>query len=149
MAEHHDQQVTDNIKRRLPEKGPSGSQVVAVITLFPIGGILFSLSCIILAVTVICLALSTPLFVIFSPILVPAAIALGLALSGFLASGLFGLTGLSSLSWILNYLRGTKAEMPEQLEYGKRRMQDTAGHVVQRTKDVASKAHEGVRTHRT
>ncbi|XP_043725481.1 oleosin H2-like [Telopea speciosissima] len=128
------QHVTERMKDMFPDsdRSPSTSQVVAVITLFPIGGILLTLAGFILTVTVIGLALTTPLFVIFSPVLVPAAIAIGLAVMGFLTSGAFGLTALSALSWIINYLRGASARMPEHLDYAKRRMQEAAGHVDQR-----------------
>ncbi|XP_043704000.1 oleosin H2-like [Telopea speciosissima] len=152
---HHPKHGIESFKSRIPEKGPSTSQVIAVITLFPIGGILLTIAGIILTITVISLALATPLFVIFSPVLVPATIVIGLALMGFLASGAFGLTAVSSLSWIFNYLRGSvtgaTADMPEQLEYAKRHMREAASHVGQKTKDVGqaiqNKAQEGGRTH--
>ncbi|XP_043703996.1 uncharacterized protein LOC122654086 [Telopea speciosissima] len=144
---HHPKHVTQGIESRYSDKGsPSTSQVIAFVTLFPIAGILLTLAGIILTITVISLALTTPLFVIFSPVLVPAAIAIGLALMGFFASGAFGITALSSLSWIINYLRETIATMPEKLEYAKRHMQKAAGHVSEKTKDVGqtiqSKAEE-------
>ncbi|CAA7402315.1 unnamed protein product [Spirodela intermedia] len=82
------------------------SQVLAVATLFPVGGVLLVLSGLTLTATVIALAAATPLLVIFSPVLVPAALVVALAVAGFLASGAFGLTALSSLSYISVYLRG-------------------------------------------
>ncbi|CAA6665579.1 unnamed protein product [Spirodela intermedia] len=82
------------------------SQVLAVATLFPVGGVLLVLSGLTLTATVIALAAATPLLVIFSPVLVPAALVVALAVAGFLASGAFGLTALSSLSYISGYLRG-------------------------------------------
>jgi hypothetical protein len=80
--------------------------------------------------------------------LVPAAIVIGLAVTGFLASGAFGITGISSLSWILKNLRGTK--LPEQMEHVKRRGQETAGHLGQKAREtgqtVTSKAQEAGKT---
>ncbi|KAG1342850.1 Oleosin isoform 300a [Cocos nucifera] len=113
MAERHHQALPaaameERIKGLLPQKGPSASQVLAVVTLLPIGGILLALSGIILTGTVIGLAVVTPLFVIFSPVLVPAALAIGLAVMGFLASGAFGLTALMSLSWVVSYVKGRR-----------------------------------------
>ncbi|XP_068639134.1 oleosin H2-like [Aristolochia californica] len=152
MAEHQQQhhhpsrQAGESLKGMLPEKGPSSSQVIAVITLFPVGGILLTLSGLTLTASVIGLLLAIPIFLLFSPVLVPAAIVISLAVTGFLASGAFGITGLSSLSWIVSYFRGARAKMPEQLEHAKRRMAEATG---QRTKDmgltVPSKAHEGGR----
>ncbi|XP_042479433.1 oleosin H2-like [Macadamia integrifolia] len=142
------QQLTESMKDMYQEKGPTTSQVVAVVTLFPIGGILLTLAGFILTITIVGLALTTPLFVIFSPVLVPAAIVIGLAVMGFLTSGAFGITALSSLSWIINYLRGPSEKMPEHLDYTKRRLQETAGQVGQRTKDVGqgNRGQEGGRT---
>lgn len=100
-----------------------------------------------LAGSVIGLLISIPLFLLFSPVIVPAALTIGLAATGFLASGMFGLTGLSSVSWVLNYLRGTrKSSVPEQLEYAKKRMADAVGYAGQKGKEmgqhVQNKAQE-------
>lgn len=72
-----------------------------------------------------------------------------------IALGAFGLTGLSSLSWIVNYFKQGRT-VTEQLDYTKRRMQeriaDAASQVGQKTKDagqaIQSKAEgkEGGRT---
>lgn len=135
------------MKGLMPEKGPSASQVVAVAALLPIGGVLLALSGATLAGTVIGLAVTAPLFVIFSPVLVPAAIVVALAVTGFLASGAFTLTGLSSISWLVNYLRGLRERAPGYVDEAKRRMHEAAGHVEQRTKEtgqrIQSRAQEG------
>ncbi|OAY25701.1 oleosin 18.2 kDa [Manihot esculenta] len=130
-----------------PQKGPSASKVIAVVTLLPVGGGLLALAGITLVGTLIGLAIATPLFFIFSPVLVPAAFAIGLAMVAFLASGACGLTGVTSLSWVLQYLRQATRAMPEQLDQAKKRMQDMAGYVGQKTKEmgqeIQKKAHEG------
>ena len=132
----------------MPEKGPSTSQVLAVITLFPVGGILLVISGLTLAGTLIGLTVATPLFVIFSPILVPAALVLALAITGFLTSGAFGITALSSLSWIVNYLR--KGRVTEQMEHARWRVQEGAGQLGMKAKEVGhgiqGKAQETTRT---
>lgn len=83
--------------------GPSASKVLAVMASLPVGGTLLALAGFTLLMTVVGLAITTPLFIIFSPILLPAAIVVGLAVTGFLTSGAFGLTALSSLSWVIRY----------------------------------------------
>lgn len=63
--------------------------------------------------------------------------------------GAFGLTGLSSLSWIVNYFKQGRTTM-EQLDYTKRRIQEraaeAAAQVGQKTKEtgqaIQSKAQE-------
>nr|C0HM28.1 RecName: Full=Oleosin Cor a 15; AltName: Allergen=Cor a 15 [Corylus avellana]QEM21451.1 oleosin Cor-a-15 [Corylus avellana] len=158
MADYQHQQQhqrpADAFKGMFPEKGqaqvqgPSASKVIAVVTLLPLGGFLLLLAGLTFAGTLIGLALSTPLFVLCSPVLVPAAIVIGLAVTGFLTSGAFGITGISSLSWILKYLRGTS--VPEQMEHAKRRAQDTAGHLGQKAREtgqtVTGKGQEAGKT---
>ncbi|MCD7462941.1 Ole18p [Datura stramonium] len=146
---HHE---AGGIKSLLPQKGPSVTQIIAIVTLLPVGGTLLCLAGITLVGTLIGLAVAIPVFLLFSPVLVPAALTLGLAVAGFLTSGAFGVTGLSSLSWILNYLKQGKS-VPENLEAAKRRMADAAGHLGQKTKDagqtIQSKAQEGKEGART
>ncbi|XP_055802616.1 oleosin H1-like [Solanum dulcamara] len=133
----------------LPQKGPSTTQILAIVTLVPVGGLLLGLAGLTLLGTIIGLVVATPVFLLFSPVLVPAAITVALAVTGFLTSGAFGLTGLSSLSWIVNYFKEGRS-MTEQLDYTKRRIQDRAAEataqVGQKTKDagqaIQSKAQE-------
>ncbi|GFP90754.1 oleosin 21.2 kDa [Phtheirospermum japonicum] len=148
MAEiqyHPHQRPTDVASSYLPEKGPSTSQVLAVVTLVPVGGVLLALAGLILTGTVISLAVAAPLFVIFSPILVPAALAVALAVTGILTSGAFGITALSSISWLLNYVRKVRGSFPEQLEHMGRRVQDTAGYMGQKTREAGQKAQDVMR----
>ncbi|GKV37249.1 hypothetical protein SLEP1_g45303 [Rubroshorea leprosula] len=115
------------------QSGPSGTQVLAVITLLPLGGMLLALAGLTLAGTVIGMLISIPLFLIFSPVIVPAAIVLRLAVAGFLASGAFGLTGLSSLSYVKNRVRRvTGAErytLDQAKDQAERRVTDMADYV--------------------
>ncbi|KAL0331935.1 UNVERIFIED_CONTAM: Oleosin [Sesamum calycinum] len=122
----HPQQTTHRyeggVKSLLPQKGPPPPQILAIITLLPISGTLLCLAGITLVGTLIGLAVATPVFVIFSPVLVPAAILIAGAVTAFLTSGAFGLTGLSSLSWVLNSFRRATGQDP--LDYAKRRVQE-------------------------
>ncbi|KAF3519872.1 hypothetical protein DY000_02060986 [Brassica cretica] len=134
-------------KSIMPERGPSSTQVLFFLVGVPIVGSLLAIAGLLLAGSVIGLLISIPLFLLFSPVIVPAALTIGLAATGFLASGMFGLTGLSSVSWVLNYLPGTrKSSVPEQLEYAKKRMADAVGYAGQKGKEmgqhVQNKAQE-------
>ncbi|KAJ9163780.1 hypothetical protein P3X46_023412 [Hevea brasiliensis] len=136
-----------------PEKGggPSTSQIIAVVTLLPLSGTLLFLAGITLTGTLIGLAITTPVFVVCSPVLVPAALVIGLAVVGFLASGAFGITALSSLSWMANYIREMRGKLPQQMEQAKRRLQETTGQKARelgqtvRGQDV-TRGQEGGRT---
>ncbi|GMI99136.1 hypothetical protein like AT3G01570 [Hibiscus trionum] len=124
--------------------GPSTSQVLAVLTLLPIGGALLALAGLTLTGTVIGLTVATPLLVIFSPVLIPAAIAVAMVVVGFLSSGVFGVTGLSSLSYVFNRLRQATATSSEHFdtEWAKRGMQDIVGYAGQKTKEAGQKTKE-------
>lgn len=136
---------TGGDRSRISRKGPSAAQIMALITLLPVGGTLLALAGFTLAGTVIGLIVATPLFILFSPVLVPAAIGIGLAVAGFFTSGAFGLTGLSSLSWVLNLFRHGRS-VPEIADQAKRRAADVVGYVGQKTKevgqDIQTKAQE-------
>ncbi|XP_059295282.1 oleosin H2-like [Lycium ferocissimum] len=140
------------MKSLLPSKGPSATQILAIVTLLPVGGTLFCLAGLTLIGTLVGLAVATPVFLLFSPVIVPAILTVGLAVAGFMTSGAFGVTGLSSLSWILNYLKQGKS-VPENLDAAKRRMADATAHPGQKKKDVGqtiqSKAQEGKEGART
>ncbi|XP_008801946.2 oleosin 18 kDa-like [Phoenix dactylifera] len=130
------ERLPEGLRGFLPEKGPSKSQVLTVVAVFPIGGLLLVLSGVTLTASVVGLAITTPLFLLFSPVLVPAAIAIGLAVIGFLASGAFGLTGLSSLSCFMEEARRLVSKAPNQLEQVRQRTAEAVGHVGQRTKEA-------------
>nr|KYP60714.1 Oleosin 18.5 kDa [Cajanus cajan] len=65
-----------------------------------------AVAALILAGTVVALTVVTPLFVIFSPVLVPAVMAVALLSLGFLASGGFGVAAITVLAWIYRYITG-------------------------------------------
>lgn len=117
---------------------PSTSHVMALALLLPLSGFLLFISAITFTGTLIGIALTVPLFVIFSPVLVPAALLVGLVVTGFLTAATFGVTSVASFAWIANYVRHTR--WSEQLEYAKNRAQDTISHAAQSVKE----AGEGV-----
>ena len=133
--------------------GPSTSQIVALITLVPLSGTLLFLAGLTLLGSIIGLCVTTPLFILFSPVIVPAVLLLGLAVTGFLSSGAFGLTGVSSLSRVVTYLRQAGHNVPDDLDYAKRRVADMAAYAGQKTKDagqtIENKARESGTTHTT
>ncbi|KAB2030917.1 hypothetical protein ES319_D05G266800v1 [Gossypium barbadense] len=127
MAEHRQQlRRTDDMKNFFHENGPSTSKVLTVATLLPVGGTLLLLAGLSLIGSLIGLAIAAPLFLIFSPVLVPAALLIAGSIAGFLTSGAFGITGLSSLSWIANYIRGSRISMSQGLDPVKWPLPDTA-----------------------
>ncbi|KAL0014379.1 hypothetical protein SO802_001448 [Lithocarpus litseifolius] len=87
---HPQHQYEGGMKSHYQQRGPSTTKVLAVLALLPVGGTLLALSGLTLLCSVIGLAVSTPLFIIFSPVLVPAAIVIGLAVTGICLLKLLG-----------------------------------------------------------
>jgi Oleosin len=110
MTDFRDHQTLQHMKAVAPPKGPSrASHVTALVTLLPLGGTLLGFSGATLACTCVGLAIVTPLFILFSPILVPAALTVGLVVTGFLVAGVMGLAALSAFLWIFSYFRGRRS----------------------------------------
>ncbi|KAJ8526733.1 hypothetical protein K7X08_029210 [Anisodus acutangulus] len=78
-------------------------QVAKTTTAVTVGGSLMVLSGLTLAATVIGLVMVTPLLVIFSPVLVPAAITIFMILGGLLAAGGFGATATFVFYWMYRF----------------------------------------------
>ncbi|KAG6411546.1 hypothetical protein SASPL_129629 [Salvia splendens] len=106
------------------------SHQVAKVTL---GGSLVVLSGLTLAATVIALALATPLLVIFSPVLVPAAIAAFLILAGFVTSGGFGAVASFVFYWMYRYAAGKHPVGADQID----RARDKIAHAAHDAKEKA------------
>ncbi|XP_065871863.1 oleosin Cor a 13-like [Euphorbia lathyris] len=101
---------------------PRSHQVVKAATAVTAGGSLLVLSGLILVGTVIGLTIATPLLVIFSPVLVPAVITVGLIITGFLASGGFGVAAISVLSWIYRYVTGKHPPGADSLDQARMKL---------------------------
>ncbi|XP_022994668.1 oleosin 16.4 kDa-like [Cucurbita maxima] len=131
---------------------PSTTQLFPLLlTLLPIAAFLLFLAGISFIGTVVGLAVVSPLFVIFSPILVPAAVVIAFSVAGFLTSGAFGVTALSSLSWMANILRRSGATL--QIQQAKQWVRETASQEEVQTKaqgegktEELGPAQEGERT---
>ncbi|QCE10347.1 P24 oleosin [Vigna unguiculata] len=125
------------------ERLPSASQILAVVVGLPVGGVLLLLGGLTLAGTLTGLAVAIPLFILFSPILVPATVVIGLAVAGFLTAGAFELTAMSSFSWILNCIRESQGPVQVNLAAAaKHQLADAAEYVGQKTKEVGQKTKE-------
>ncbi|CAK8533746.1 unnamed protein product [Lathyrus sativus] len=132
----------DDFSFNLFEKSPSASQILATLGGIFVGGTLLLLASVSFFVSLVGLAIVTPLFILFSPILVPAVFTIGLAVAAVLTADACGLTGLISLSWVARYIRVVQETVPEQVDSVKGRLADVAGYVGQKTKDVGQKTKE-------
>ncbi|XP_054782375.1 oleosin Ara h 11.0102-like [Prosopis cineraria] len=126
-----------------PYTADSGTyQAAKVATAVTAGGSLLILSALILAGTVIGLTIVTPLFVIFSPVLVPALISVILLGLGFTASGGFGVAAVTAIAWIYKYVTGQNPAGSDQLQTARNKLMNKARDI----KDYAQQSVAGGQT---
>ncbi|OVA11887.1 Oleosin [Macleaya cordata] len=109
-----------------PPQQPRSYQVVKAATAVTAGGSFLILSGLTLAGTVIGLTVATPVLVIFSPVLVPAAITVFLLIAGFVTSGGFGLAAAWVASWIYRYVTGKHPPGADQLDQARMKLASKA-----------------------
>ncbi|KAL6196768.1 hypothetical protein ACLB2K_032382 [Fragaria x ananassa] len=83
-----------------------------------VGSTLFFLSGLTLTVTEIALIMATPVVVLFSPILVPAGLALFLAATGLVFSGGCGVVAVTAFVRLYKYISGYAAAQKTNYGYG-------------------------------
>ncbi|CAN1747585.1 Oleosin Cor a 13 [Linum perenne] len=132
-----DQQTHGSTTAAMQQHQPQtrSRQAVKAATAATAGGSLLVLSGLILAATVILLTMATPLLVIFSPVLVPAVITAGLLITGFLASGGFGVAGITVLSWIYRYVSGRKPVGADSVDQARMKLTGKAREMKDRTSE--------------
>lgn len=121
---------------------PRVHQAVKAATAVTAGGSLLILSGLTLAGTVIALTVATPLLVIFSPVLVPAAITLFLLATGFLTSGGFGVAAVTVLSWIYRYATGGHPPGSESLDQARDKLGYKARDLKGRAEHATGMGHQ-------
>ncbi|KAL0797917.1 hypothetical protein Bca101_053091 [Brassica carinata] len=84
--------------------------VIASVT----SAVFLAFACLTLAVSAVALVVSTPLFITFSPILVPAAIATILLATGFTAGATLGLTAIGLFIGLIKTTEGTRLPLSTQ-----------------------------------
>ncbi|CAK7353108.1 unnamed protein product [Dovyalis caffra] len=129
---------------------PTSRKAVKFVTAGAIGAALLVLSGLTLTGTVIAVVVATPILVLFSPVLVPAATVVFLVTSGFFFSGGFGLAAIMVLLWIYNYVTGKHPPGADKLDYARGRIAETAKDMKDRAKEygqyVQQKAQDATQT---
>ncbi|XP_010417366.1 PREDICTED: oleosin 1-like [Camelina sativa] len=138
--QHHHQQQQQPIMKSLHDSSPSTRQIVRFLTASTIGLSLLVLSGLTLTGTVIGLIVATPLMVLFSPVLVPAVITMGLLTVGFLFSGGCGVAAATALTWIYRYVTGKHPMGADKVDYARMR-------ITEKAKELGHFAHP--QTHQT
>ncbi|GAA0139393.1 hypothetical protein LIER_35079 [Lithospermum erythrorhizon] len=104
-------------------------KVAKTTTAVTIGSTLMVLSGLTLTATVIGLTVATPLLVIFSPVLVPAAVTLFLIFAGLLTSTGFGATASFVFYWMYRYATGKHPPGAHQLDRIRDKFAQTAAEI--------------------
>lgn len=125
-----------------PQPQQPSYQAVKAATAATAGGSLLVLSGLTLVGTVIALTVATPLLVIFSPVLVPAAIAVFFLVLGFLASGGFGVAAVTVLSWIYRYVTGRHPPGADHLDSARMKLASKAREMKDRAEQFGQQ-HTG------
>ncbi|MCO5562444.1 hypothetical protein L7F22_016072 [Adiantum nelumboides] len=128
----------EGMLERLRKHSPATSQVVGFFALLTTGGIALFLGGLAIAGIVITLVLLTPVFLFFSPILVPAGIILFLCVAGVLTVAGAGVTFLSVVSWLYNYFKGRHPPGADQFDHARRRAVETAEAAKHRARELGS-----------
>ncbi|XVF49430.1 hypothetical protein PTKIN_Ptkin04bG0011100 [Pterospermum kingtungense] len=115
-------------------------QMVKLATAVAAGGSLLVLSGLTMAGTVVALTIATPLFVIFSPVLVPATIAAALIATGFVASGGFAVAAITVLSWMYRYVTGKHPLGADQLDQARMMLSNKAWEMKDRAGQLTGAA---------
>uniref|UniRef100_A0A7N0RCU5 Oleosin n=1 Tax=Kalanchoe fedtschenkoi TaxID=63787 RepID=A0A7N0RCU5_KALFE len=131
MSTEHSRPFT----QKLYDSAPGSRQTVKFLTAATTGASLLVLSGLVLTATIIGLVVATPLLVIFSPVLVPAAVVLFLTFVGFVSSGGFGLAAVAALGWIYNYVAGKHPPGADKLDYARAVIADKTRGVAERARD--------------
>uniref|UniRef100_A0A7N0TN24 Oleosin n=1 Tax=Kalanchoe fedtschenkoi TaxID=63787 RepID=A0A7N0TN24_KALFE len=105
QLKYHLDQLPSHHKTRKTNGGFSFKKILVVACMLPLIATLFALAGLSLAGALVGLLITAPLLVLFSPVLVPAALALGLAVAGILSSGAIGLAAVTVLFWVYHFLR--------------------------------------------
>ena len=120
-------------------------KVAKTTTAVTLTGSLLVLSALTLAATVIGLVLATPVFVIFSPVLVPATIAVFLLGAGVFTAGGLGATATFVLTWMYKYVSGQHPVGADQLDMIKSKIVGTAEDIREKSAQLGHEALKGTK----
>nr|ALB76830.1 oleosin [Jatropha curcas] len=123
------------ISQMVRDPAPQSYPRVKFATAVTLGAAFLILSGLTLTGTIIALIMATTFLVLFSPILVPAAIAVVLVASGFFFSGGCGLAAIMVLTWMYNYLAGKHPPGADKIDYARGQLARKAHDIKERAKE--------------
>ncbi|KAL1547997.1 oleosin L-like [Salvia divinorum] len=122
-----------------PQRQQLSHQVAKTTTAVTLGGSLMVLSGLTLTATIIGLVLATPVLVLFSPVLVPAAITVFSIMVGLVTAGGFGVVASFVFYWMYRYATGEHPVGADQID----RARDKIAHAAHDVKEKAEQYGQG------
>ncbi|RAL42228.1 unnamed protein product [Cuscuta campestris] len=120
-------------------------QVAKTATAATVGGSLMALSGITLVATIIGLVIATPLLLIFSPVLIPAALTAFLILAGLFASAAFLATSAFIFYWMYMYIAGKHPVGEDKINYMKEKLAVAAQGFKEKAAELGSKGQQQIK----
>ncbi|KAL2649594.1 hypothetical protein R1flu_017722 [Riccia fluitans] len=125
-------QQAQYMKERIQEKAPTQRQLTGGLTIVTIVGLLTAVGGLLIGGLALGAAVLTPVFIVFSPVLVPVGTVLLLGIAGLLSAAGFTLAGFSSLRWLYQYFKGHHPVGSDNVDDAKNRIVNTASHLKER-----------------
>ncbi|KAK1430898.1 hypothetical protein QVD17_14002 [Tagetes erecta] len=116
--------------------------VIATIVGITVGGPLLALMGFIFLATMTLLVISSPILVIFSPVILGAGFVVAAALAGFGAAGLMAVAGLSALGWVYRAVKGG-GELQQGLESVAGKLMESGENVKEGVKSMGKEWGSG------
>uniref|UniRef100_A0A7N1A5M7 Oleosin n=1 Tax=Kalanchoe fedtschenkoi TaxID=63787 RepID=A0A7N1A5M7_KALFE len=133
MTDRHRQPTRTNpiatFLSNLQTHSPNSTQMLGILTLIITVAILLILSGITLTATVLALIFFSPIILISSPVWIPLAIFLFVAIASVLGLCGVGFSVVAGGSWMYKYFRGMNPPGAGRVEYARSRIVDTASNV--------------------
>ncbi|XP_051148940.1 oleosin G [Andrographis paniculata] len=130
--------------QNLRDHAPSSTQLIGLATLVIAGGVLLLLTGLTLAAAVLGVVFFGPLILISSPVWIPVAALLFVAVAGILSLVGLAVAAVAVVLWLYKYFRGFHPPGSDRVDYARSRFADTAGHVKDYAREYGGYLHRKV-----
>ncbi|KAL3696232.1 hypothetical protein R1sor_010308 [Riccia sorocarpa] len=131
-----------HMKETLQEQAPNQRQLIGAVTIVTVIVLLTTIGGLVTGGLAIGAAVLTPVFIFFSPVLVPLGTVFFVGVAGLLSAAGVTLVGVSTLRWLYHYFMGYHPVGSDKVDAAKNRIVDTASHLKERASDYVHDAQE-------
>ncbi|KAL2632409.1 hypothetical protein R1flu_017095 [Riccia fluitans] len=140
----HLKQQAQHMKERIQEQAPNQRQLIGAVTIMTIIVLLTTVGGLLMGGLALGAAVLTPVFLFFSPVLVPVGTVLFIGIAGLLSAAGFTLAGFSSVRWLYQYFKGRHPVGSDKVDAAKNCIVDTASQLKERASVYVHGAQENV-----